>query len=202
MNAGTNGPSEQQYCKLYHIRWTVQEKLMSKHPIFESKRLRCSRWEDTDFNEIFSLYSNAEAMRFVDDGCPISEELCQKWLRVTYDNYCKRGYGMFQLRLKEPPCHFVGCIGLVHPAGLPGPELKYAFCPEYWGRGLATEAVQMLVSEANQQFGLREVIATVHPDNARSQRVLEKSGFVEVQPRLNGDGTETLVYERSLGCSH
>jgi len=91
---------------------------------------------------------------------------------------------------------------LVHPGGQAQAELKYALDPRYWGHGFASEAVEAMLVAAGSLFKLGELMATVHPDNHASQRVLEKSGFIEVQTRLNPDGTETLVYERMLGCHH
>ena len=170
--------------------------------IFESKRLSCRRWEPSDFSDIFSLYAHPEAMRFVDDGLPIEQELCRQWLKKTAENYERHGYGMFLLTHREPPFEFVGCIGLVHPGGQAQAELKYALDPRYWGHGFASEAVEAMLVAAGSLFKLGELMATVHPDNHASQRVLEKSGFIEVQPRLNPDGTETLVYERMLECHH
>lgn len=175
---------------------------MSVEEIFQSDRIRCYRWDASDLSNILGLYSNPKAMRYVDDGRPISEPLCRKWLEVTARNYQNRGYGMFNLASRIEPQRFIGCIGLVHPGGQAIAELKYALLPTAWNHGFASEAVGALLKVVPATFDIHEVMATVHPDNHASQRVLEKNGFIEVRPRLNPDGTETLVYERSLTCNH
>ncbi|PCN48551.1 alanine acetyltransferase [Curtobacterium sp. 'Ferrero'] len=54
----------------------------------------------------------------------------------------------------------------------------------YWvradrqGRGHATEAVRLAVSHAFDRLGLHRVQAETLPENHRSQRVLERNGFV------------------------
>lgn len=54
----------------------------------------------------------------------------------------------------------------------------------YWvaasanGRGLATAAVRDIVRVAFEDLGLHRIQAGTLPDNARSQRVLERNGFV------------------------
>lgn len=56
-------------------------------------------------------------------------------------------------------------------------EIGYGLLPEYWGRGYATEAVCAAVEWALKQPGVTAVEAETEPDNAASQRVLEKAGF-------------------------
>lgn len=165
--------------------------------IFKSERLLCRYWQKKEFRDVLKLYSDPLTMKFVDDGSPLSEPDCHTWFQVTSDNYAARGYGMFSLTLRAAPRPFIGCIGLVHPNNQVLPELKYALLPEAWGRGYATEAVSELLNYAGSMLALRRVIATVHPQNRPSQRVLEKCGFLTGIPRVNADGTETLVYEYS-----
>ncbi|XP_010259083.1 PREDICTED: uncharacterized protein LOC104598621 [Nelumbo nucifera] len=57
-------------------------------------------------------------------------------------------------------------------------ELSYALASEHWGRGLATQAVKMVVSSVFHDFPyLERLEALVDSENLRSQRVLEKVGF-------------------------
>lgn len=49
---------------------------------------------------------------------------------------------------------------------------------DYWGRGVATDAAQMLSDHALRDGGLRRLEATVFAPNRASARVLEKCGFV------------------------
>jgi RimJ/RimL family protein N-acetyltransferase len=53
-----------------------------------------------------------------------------------------------------------------------------------------------------EQLSIPTVWATVHPDNARSIRLLERLGFQEVEvaaaPSLGSYDPEDLVYSRSL----
>ena len=163
--------------------------------IFKSERLLCRYWQKKEFRDVLKLYSDPLTMKFVDDGTPLSEPDCHKWFEITTENYSARGYGMFKLSLRDSPQSFIGCIGLVHPNKQVLPEIKYALIPEVWGRGYATEAVSALLDYGRSVLSLGLVIATVHPQNQPSQRVLEKCGFLVGMPRANSDGTETLVYE-------
>lgn len=56
--------------------------------------------------------------------------------------------------------------------------IGYTFHPDHWGRGYATEATQALVDYLFTDFGVSRVEASLHPDNARSARVVEACGLV------------------------
>ncbi len=56
-------------------------------------------------------------------------------------------------------------------------EIGYGIDPAYWGNGYATEAVAAAVNWALAQNGVTRIEAETDPDNAGSQRVLEKCGF-------------------------
>lgn len=84
-------------------------------------------------------------------------------------------------------------------------DLGYAIRPDYWNRGLATEAVRAALVEARHSLGLREVWATVDPANAASCRVMEKLGFVrragETGMPIKAGRPPSLVYMRSLAAA-
>jgi len=56
----------------------------------------------------------------------------------------------------------------------------YWLLPVARGRGLATSAVRLLSSWAVRELGVTNVRLTTAPDNERSQRVAERSGFHRV----------------------
>lgn len=58
-----------------------------------------------------------------------------------------------------------------------GIEVIYAFAPEHWGRGHATELVRLSLRFAFDVIGVAEVSAFARPDHLASRRVLEKCGF-------------------------
>ena len=69
------------------------------------------------------------------------------------------------------------------------PEVTYWLGREYWGRGLATQAL----SEFLRVLKTRPVYARVVQDNAASRRVLEKCGFTACgsgRDFANGRGEE------------
>lgn len=64
----------------------------------------------------------------------------------------------------------------LHPDG--SVEIGYGIDPAFWGNGYATEAVDAAVRWALEQPGVIRAEAETDPNNAASQRVLTKCGFL------------------------
>ena len=62
---------------------------------------------------------------------------------------------------------------------LPGPdeELGYALRPDFWGRGLMTEAARELIRWGFEELGMSTIWCNHYDGNERSHRVIEKCGF-------------------------
>jgi ribosomal-protein-alanine N-acetyltransferase len=56
-------------------------------------------------------------------------------------------------------------------------EIGYELHPDFWGRGLMTEALRVVVHCGHQVLRLNRIEAWTLPGNTASDRVLEKSGF-------------------------
>src|SRR5919199_6562192 len=87
--------------------------------------------------------------------------------------------GMSELRNNNYPV-LVGSIGLKNIDLMnKKADLGYWIGEEYWGRGIATECVRLLIDYtfSSSDLGLREVTAYVFTENKASIRVLEKNGM-------------------------
>ncbi|WP_444886177.1 GNAT family N-acetyltransferase [Microbulbifer sp. JMSA008] len=149
-----------------------------RESLFTTNRLIFRKWRDSDLSMIQKVYGDSEAMRWVGDGNTLSYEESKAWLKVTHNNYMSRGYGMFAVELKNT-LEVIGFCGIVHPNDQVDPEIKYAFSRDYWGQGMATEAVVGLIDYATIAFGIGKFIATIAPENIASERVLLKAGMLQ-----------------------
>ena len=57
-------------------------------------------------------------------------------------------------------------------------EIGYWLGQKYWNRGIVTEALTAVTSEAFKQFDITRLYALPFADHAASVRVLEKAGYV------------------------
>jgi ribosomal-protein-alanine N-acetyltransferase len=78
--------------------------------------------------------------------------------------------------------------------------LGYRVAQQVAGRGVATASVRELCRMAAERHGVRIVRAATSHDNAASQRVLAKAGFVPVGPAAPADlgGKSGTWYQRDL----
>ncbi|MGW5123511.1 GNAT family N-acetyltransferase [Streptomyces sp. NPDC004069] len=79
-------------------------------------------------------------------------------------------------------------------------KLGYRVAEQVAGRGVATATVRELCRTATARHGLRTLRAATSHDNAASQKVLTKAGFVPVGPATPADlgGKSGTWYERDL----
>ncbi|MEZ0471497.1 GNAT family N-acetyltransferase [Luteimonas salinilitoris] len=166
--------------------------------IFSTKRLIGRHLLTSDVPALLDVYGDADAMRWVGDGQPLTQEDCKRWVEVSARNYRSRGYGMSAIVAHESNV-VVGFCGLVHPDNQPEAELKYAFGRSSWGRGYATEAARAMLAYAHGPVGLCRVIATVYPENLPSQRVLLKAGLKHTSSLPTEDGKVVLCFLSEAG---
>jgi len=62
---------------------------------------------------------------------------------------------------------------ILHHSWLGNPEVTYWLGREFWGQGIASDALKLFLREQD----LRPLYARVAKDNLASRRVLEKNGF-------------------------
>lgn len=115
------------------------------------------------------------------------QNIADKGVRTTADainylsngpiaSYAEFGFGLNIVELKGSAVA-IGMCGLLKRENLDDPDIGYAFLPEYWSKGYATESVGCVLNSAKQTFGLQRVLAITKVENRGSIRLLEKSGF-------------------------
>jgi len=72
-------------------------------------------------------------------------------------------------------------------------EIGYRLDPNYWNRGLITEAARAVRDHGFRDWKLSRVISLIHPENMPSRRVAEKNGM-KVDKKITFRGFPTLMY--------
>ena len=86
------------------------------------------------------------------------------------------------------------CGFLYHPEhAIEDIEIGYRLHPDYWNRGLITEAARAIRDYGFRDRKLSRVISLIHPENVPSRRVAEKNGM-KVEKKITFRGFPTLVY--------
>jgi RimJ/RimL family protein N-acetyltransferase len=149
-------------------------------------RLLLRHWRAEDEAPMAAINRDPEVTRHLNR--PVTDAAVAAFHPLMVDHWSAYGFGPFALESREPEAAgaFLGFAGVAYPAYLPAlaerPEIGWRLARSAWGRGLATEAALAARDHAFATLRLPELIAIVHPENARSQAVARKLGMaVECQ---------------------
>jgi RimJ/RimL family protein N-acetyltransferase len=154
--------------------------------VIDTGRLILRRFTLDDLPAFYDLGSRPEIIRYAQATPLASLEEARVFMHsAPFNDYATYGYGRFACVWKASG-EVIGFSGVKYVPEIGDTELGYRFLPEYWGKGLATEAGRASIEFARVDLGLARLVALVHPDNVASARVLAKLGFtVERQTPLS-----------------
>jgi RimJ/RimL family protein N-acetyltransferase len=170
----------------------------------ETERLVLREFTMADVDNLVSLDSDPEVMRFVTGGVPTSRDEIEQDILPHYLAYYQRlgGYG-FWAAIEKPTGTFIGWFHF-RPRERADPgeaELGYRLRKSAWGKGYATEGSRALIRKGFTEFDVHRVVAEAMAVNLASRRVMEKAGLTLVrtfhQPwpyRIEGDEHGDVEY--------
>ncbi len=121
----------------------------------------------------FIKYIGDRGVRTVDE----SRDFIENRYRQSYRDH---GYGLYTVALKSEipdPDSPIGICGFVRRPGLDGPDIGFAFLPQFERQGFALESAAAMMRYGDETLGFTEVFAITTLDNTSSIRLLEKLGF-------------------------
>src|SRR5712691_4315283 len=144
--------------------------------ILQTRRLilRPFRKEDIDF--LAPLMANTDFMRF--SLGVFTGEQTVAFLDKLID-WERRGLPSQFAVIHRNDNRLIGYCGFFHQKvdGRDEIEIAYRLDPDYWSRGLATEAAEAVRDHGFRDLKLPRVISLIHPENLQSHRVAEKNGM-------------------------
>lgn len=145
--------------------------------MLETERLQLRPFGIENERDLAAMLGDAEVMRFYGGGVTHSQESA----RVTLNYHlacCDHNYWAWAITDKEDG-RFIGSItaALTDFEGESWFEPAWILARHEWGQGLATEAARAVANYATVELKCARLLATTHPLNIASQRVIEKVGF-------------------------
>lgn len=178
-------------------------------PRLETQRLLLRKFTESDLGELYRIYSDVEANRFLPWFPAKSMEDARMFFESRYvAEYAKPQAYAYAICLKENDLP----IGYLHVGMDESHDFGYGLRREFWGRGIATEAGRAVIEQLKRD-GLPYITATHDRNNPRSGGVMRNLGmkyqysYEELwQPKnfpvifrmyqLNLDGDEERVYRK------
>jgi RimJ/RimL family protein N-acetyltransferase len=136
---------------------------------------RLRQWFGSDADPLVPLANDPYVARYLGHVFPqpYTRADAERWLREQSATDTLRNFAI------EANGELAGGIGFIIGTGERAgtAALGYWLGRRFWGRGIATEAVQTVTQWAFDALRLRRVWANVMDPNVASARVLEKAGF-------------------------
>jgi RimJ/RimL family protein N-acetyltransferase len=143
-----------------------------------------------DADEAFAFYGDPHVMRYIGRGSAQINPKQKHEAMIRRMRMHAANPDRSVLAIVERNSHkVIGHAGLIETEidGTNEVELVYLLRANMWDRGLATEVAQSLIEDAFGRQRLGRLVAITHLENKRSQRVLEKCGFVRRKGILHFD---------------
>lgn len=151
-------------------------------PILETARMVFRPFTPDDLDLLASLHRDPEVGRYM-GGVWEDAEIARRLAGFVAEQ-AERGHSKWCVHTRDGV--FVGRAGVSVWAATGELEIGYAFRPEFWGQGLATEAARAIAAWTFANTDAAYVIAFTDPENYGSQRVLERIGMTRLPDRDMG----------------
>ncbi|MEZ5032395.1 MAG: GNAT family protein [Saprospiraceae bacterium] len=176
-------PGQLQRSKSLSIRYLGMAYTPSDMEPINSETVILRPWQPDDRNTLVILGNNPNIARFLTDAfpSPYTEEKGDAFISMANQETPPR---ILAITLEDQP---VGAIGL-HPQTdihCQNAEMGYWLGEPYWGRGIMTRAIRMMVSYGFTHLPVNRIFARPFHTNIGSRRALEKAGFT-LEARLQG----------------
>lgn len=146
---------------------------------FTNKAIKIRKLKFSDADDLYEHIHEREISKWtIRIPYPYSLKDAIKFIRKSqYEVRKMKGYN-FGIALKETDS-VIGGIGL-HCIDWKNSnaELGYWIGKKYWGKGLMTEAVRLILDFGFKELKLHKIYAHCFEENVASAKVLEKCGFI------------------------
>ncbi len=161
--------------------------------VLETPRLILREWLPDDWIRFKPIATDPRVIRYVGTGRPPGDEQIQAYIEAARKLYRDEGFCLWPLIYRDNH-ELIGFCGFDRLWGGDEIEIGYWLAPDYWGKGLATEAAQAVMQYGRKTLGLRQIVAVAHPENRASIRVMEKLGMI-YEENASHEGIEHVCYK-------
>jgi RimJ/RimL family protein N-acetyltransferase len=159
----------------------------------ETERLILRSFREEDVDVMAQLFANPDFMRF-SLGVFIERKQTIAFIEKVM-GWDRAGIPSQFAVVPRGQDAIIGYCGFFyHPEhGIEDIEIGYRLNPDYWNRGLITEAARAVRDHGFRDYNLSRVISLVHPENTPSCRIATKNGM-KAEKEITFRGFPTLVY--------
>lgn len=145
-------------------------------PTLNTRRLILRPYRLEDVDALHDILQQADIMQYFPNPAAPNRERVVRIVEHFLAHWQEHHYGWWAVTL-PPDDRPLGWCGLTYLPETGETEVAYLLSKTYWGQGYIPEAARASLRYGFEQCGLSRIIALVHPENVRSQRVALKIGM-------------------------
>ena len=171
------------------------------HPFknLETQQLFLRRVSTDDVEEIMKLRGDAATMKYIPRPLVTNKEEALEHIKMINDKI-EANIGINWAVTLKGNTKLIGIIGhyRIQPENHRC-EIGYMILKEYWGKGITTEAIDVVLKYGFQVLNMHSIEAIIDPENTASEKVLLKNGFLKEAHILenelyDGKFWDTVIY--------
>lgn len=148
--------------------------------MLEGKKIILRGLELSDIDELMKHWNKKEVKQFLLQIAPHSREEEQEWIRSTWKNRKEGSSYVFAIVTKTEGLHIGNVEIMVNNQISRRGEIGIViFNSEYWGQGLGSEALELILDYGFMNLNLHSVELMVFEKNQRARAAYKKVGFIE-----------------------
>ncbi|GKU27406.1 GNAT family N-acetyltransferase [Clostridium folliculivorans] len=156
------------------------EMIFGNFPILESSNLILRRIEETDIKEVFEIYNNENVFEFCGIIPKNNIYTVKNMIGHFERDYNKKSRIKWGIFSKHHGNKLVGIIeAMDFNQKVDMVTVGYFLAERYWGNGIASEALSLLIKFLFETANINRIQAEVMPKNMASKHVLIKNGFMK-----------------------
>ena len=154
--------------------------LFEKFPVIKGDSIRLGKIELEHLDDVFAIYNNDRVFEYCGIIPKHNLQTVKNMIGHFERDYNKRSRVKWGIFVNEGPNKLVGIIEVADfNQKVNMITIGYFLEESYWGRGIATEAVRLLVHYLFETIRINRIQAEVMVANDHSKRVLLKNGFMK-----------------------
>lgn len=145
-------------------------------PVLETNRLVLRQVTNDDANDMLCYLSDEVVMKYygLEPFKSIADAMDEiSWYQSIFENKTGIRWGITLKGRVIGSCGFHNQVS--HHSRT---EIGFELSREYWGQGIAREAIGVILKYGFEHMELNRIEALIEPPNLSSQKLVEKQGFV------------------------
>ena len=156
------------------------ELLFSGIPKLQGENIILKSVEDKDVEELFSIYSNEDIFKYCGIIPKKNKSTVKNMIGHFERDFNKKDKIKWGIYSKNDGFKLIGIIDIFNISQrVDMLTLGYFLEEKSWGKGIATEAVSIIVSYLFEYINVNRINAEVMLENNPSKKVLMKNGFLK-----------------------